>query len=84
MVILLCQMPKLNAQVDSNVPLRALTNATAASGVSFNGVLQSENISVCDGSSQPLQVDFTVNQATSNAIKVSVLLADGIELMMLG
>ncbi len=47
--------------------------------VNFNGALQSNNISVCDGSSQPLEVDLTIEQATNNAIEVSVMLADGIE-----
>ncbi len=47
--------------------------------VNFNGALQSNDISVCDDSSQPLEVDFTVEQATNNAIKVSVALANGIE-----
>ncbi len=47
--------------------------------VTFNGTLESDPISVCDGSNQPLQVDFTVGQATNNPISVSVVLADGIE-----
>ncbi len=46
--------------------------------VTFNGTLQSNPISICD-ENKPLQVDFTVGQATTNAIKVSVQLANGIE-----
>ncbi len=49
--------------------------------VTFNGDFQSAPIAVCNGTSQPLEVGFTVTQATStnHVIKVSVALADGIE-----
>ncbi len=43
----------------------------------FNGVLQSDPISVCDGS-KPLEVDFTVGKAGA-FMKVTAKLADGIE-----